>query len=117
MSKRIISFRVLPNLRNKVQIISMIMYCKSSTESDICKNSSYSQSELLLRNGGPFPVGVGYSHTLGIYRCAALMGGFLLKVCTYDGCFFGHPSTCHGYHFGNFTSFGLKNGGTYAIVL
>ena len=36
----------------------------------------------------PFPGG-GYSHTSGIYGCAALMGGFLKKFAPMMGAFWG----------------------------
>ena len=54
--------------------------------------------------------GGGYSHTSGIYGCAALMGGFLKKFAPMMGAFLGIPAPIMGTFLEILPKLGVKNG-------
>ena len=57
-----------------------------------------------------FPKGGGFSHTSGIYRCAALMGGFLKNFAPMMGAFLGIPAPIMGTFLEILPPLGVKNG-------
>ena len=58
----------------------------------------------LVKKDAFIPWGGGVLPYFGYLRMCGPYGLVFEKLCTYDGYFLGHPSTYHGYLFGNFTS-------------